>query len=67
MLSTNERRALRHVASEEGRTWKSRLRSMWELAQYPGYEHEAGTLQALRNASHFGPRGLDRCRPEDYQ
>jgi len=65
-LNTLQKAALRNVASEEGRTWKAKLRTMWEKAEYPGYEQYAETLQFLRNCSYFGPQGLIKVRTDDF-
>ncbi len=59
MLTAKEFAVLRGVRNCEGRLWKSKLSSMWQKSHYPGYTpDEASTLQALRNSSRFGPRGL---------
>lgn len=51
-LSTVERAAIAAFADKHGRTWKKALRHAWMNASEPG------VLQALRNASYFGPVGL---------
>ncbi len=52
MLIHEEIQALAAYASENGRSWKAKLRDAWTNASEPG------TLQALRNSSWFGPAGL---------
>jgi hypothetical protein len=66
LLNALQKSALRTVATEEGRNWKARLRTMWEKAEYPGYEQFASTLQYLRNARYFGPKGLIKVRTDDF-
>ena len=51
-LTPDEHRALQAYARIHGRTWKASLRQAWLNASEPGI------LQALRNSSRFGPRGL---------
>jgi hypothetical protein len=53
VLTADEHRALQAYADAHGRTWKADLRWAWENASEPGI------LQLLRNASYFGPRGLN--------
>lgn len=55
-LSNDELDALRTYAARHGRCWKQALRQAWMDASEPGI------LQALRNAAHFGPRGLNRFK-----
>ena len=52
-LTTDEHAALMAYAAAHGRTWKQQLRDAWMTASEPGL------LQQLRNASYFGPRGLN--------
>jgi hypothetical protein len=58
--------ALRAVQAGEGRFWKRALSNMWERASYGAYDHLAQPLQYLRNASFFGPTGLDRLRSANF-
>lgn len=55
-LNDEEREALHAYARENGRTWKAKLRQSWEN----GTATEA--LQRLRNASYFGPSGLQKFK-----
>jgi hypothetical protein len=50
-LTNEDRRLLEKFATENGRTWKSKLRDAWDRG-------DAYDLHYLRNASYFGPRGL---------
>lgn len=63
-LSSYERHALASVATLEGYGWKTCLRDMWITGEYPREidYHEVATLQTLRNASYFGPKGLNDYR-----
>ena len=55
-LTAEEYAALKAYAETHGRTWKAQLQAAWMSASEPG------VLQQLRNAAHFGPRGLAAFR-----
>ena len=62
-MSQEEKDALAEFAGEYGRFWKRALRHSWMNGSYPGIRSaDACTLASLRNASYFGPRGLDDYR-----
>lgn len=54
-VTTEMRRWLAVYAQAHGRTWKSRLRALWDSGEDEGIGRE------LRNI--IGPRGLDRITP----
>lgn len=59
-LNAEERDALVAYAKANGRMWKRRLRTAWENAS------ESDILQRLRNASYFGPAGLEKYKLPKY-
>lgn len=60
-LSREEFEALRDYAREKGHFWKASLRLDWMRASL------SGPIHALRNASYFGPEGLDKFRLKDAE
>ena len=54
-LTAEQMKAIRSFARENGRTWKTSLRSAWETGNYAPYEN-APALQTIRNT--FGPSWL---------
>lgn len=67
ILTNDEKKALRDFADQQGRQWKACLRDMWMSGSYWGTKTNSQLLQHLRNASYFGPAGLIKVRPQDYQ
>ena len=59
-LTQIEHLALSKYASENGRDWKAKLRDEWMKGT------TTSTLQQLRNASHFGPAGLQLYKLPKY-
>ena len=61
-LADREREALAQCARIWGvYRWKSHLRTAWENGKY-SVALDSATLQYLRNASYFGPAGLEKFR-----
>jgi hypothetical protein len=64
LLSAYEMELLGIFATNAGRTWRSRLRKIWESGRYDGFDPEsAQVFQSIRNK--VGPSGLDRIRFPD--
>ncbi len=57
-LTKEQLAALRAFATKNGRTWKSRLRMIWETGRYTDYTGDTGYLQSVRNG--FGPTWLTK-------
>jgi hypothetical protein len=57
-LNESEKARLREFAEENGWFWKDKLRKAWMNGGAP-------QLQFLRNASFFGPEGLEKVRLKD--
>jgi hypothetical protein len=61
-LTADERRVLNVFASLYGRTWKSKLRTVWMHGALIDGSDDAALLYSLRNSDRFGPAGLLRYR-----
>lgn len=62
-LSQDEIAALWWFKDNHAHEWKAELRKMWASAWYPHVpDRWSSTLHELRNASYFGPSGLERFR-----
>lgn len=60
-LNVDQRRELRHFAHENGRTWKSKLLTMWGT----GRDDRHPYLRQIRNR--IGPSGLLSIKPKDLE
>ena len=61
VLTYQEIDAIHAFIKANGRCWKVALAKQWAEARYPGISPEhVAALQGLRNASYFGPSGLQK-------